>query len=64
VEYSPEETALEGSFSMVGKVGQRFFPVVEFLFAAAKGAAPQYSVIGGLKYRLEVHPLLRTAVAV
>jgi len=52
VEYSPEEEALEGSFSMVGKVSQRLFPVVEFIFAAAEGATPQNSMIGGLKYRI------------
>src|SRR5450759_3672504 len=55
VEYSPEEEALEGSLSMVGKVGQRVFPVVEFIFTAAKGAKPQNSVIGGLKYRINRH---------
>jgi len=52
LEYSPEEEALEGSFSMVGKVSQRLFPVVEFILAAAKGATPQNSMIGGLKYRI------------
>jgi hypothetical protein len=52
LEYSPAENALEGSFSMVGKVGQRLFPVVEFIFTAAEGAPPQDSMIGGLKYRI------------
>jgi hypothetical protein len=52
VEYSPEEDALEGSLSTVGKVGQRLFPVVEFIFAASKDAAPQNSMIGGLKCRI------------
>ena len=52
LEYSPEEEALEGSLSMVGKVGQRLFPVIEFILAAAKGAKPQNSMIGGLKYRI------------
>jgi hypothetical protein len=52
VEYSPKEKALEGSLSMVGKVGQRLFPVVEFIMAAAKGATPQNSMIGGLKYQI------------
>ena len=52
LEYSPAEKALEGSFSMVGKVGQRLFPVVEFIFAAAEDAPPQDSMIGGLKYRI------------
>jgi hypothetical protein len=55
VEYSPEEKALEGSFSMVGKVGQRLFPVAEFIFSATEGATPQNSVIGGLKYRINKH---------
>jgi hypothetical protein len=52
IEYSPEEDALEGSVSMVSKVGQRLFPVVEFIWAAAKGATPQNTMIGGLKYRI------------
>jgi len=52
LEYSPEEEALEGSVSMVGKVGQRFFPIIEFILAAAEGATPQNSMIGGLKYRI------------
>ncbi len=52
LEYSPEEEALEGSVSLVGKVGQRLFPVVEFILAAANGAKPQNSIIGGLKYRI------------
>jgi hypothetical protein len=51
LEYSPEEEALEGSVSMVGKVGQHLFPVVEFIFAGANGAKAQNSMIGGLKYR-------------
>ena len=38
--------------SVVGKVGQRFCPIVEFTSAAAKDAKPQNSVIGGLKYRI------------
>ncbi|OGV75268.1 MAG: hypothetical protein A3K19_02210 [Lentisphaerae bacterium RIFOXYB12_FULL_65_16] len=37
---------------MVGKVGQRFFPVVEFIWAVADGATPQNSMIGGLKYQI------------
>ena len=53
VEYSPEEEALEGSLSMVGMVGQRFFPVAEFILSATKGAKPQNSMIGGLKYRID-----------
>ena len=52
LEYSPKEEALEGSVSLVGKVGQRLFPVVEFILATAKGAKPQNSIIGGLKYRI------------
>jgi hypothetical protein len=52
VEYSPEEGALEGSLSMVDNVGQRLFPVIEFIFAASKSATPQNSMIGGLKYRI------------
>jgi hypothetical protein len=52
LEYSPEEEALEGSVSLVGKVGQRIFPVVEFILAAANGAKPRNSMIGGLKYRI------------
>jgi hypothetical protein len=52
LEYSPEEEALEGSISLVGKVGQRLFPVVEFILAAANGAKPQNSMIVGLKYRI------------
>jgi hypothetical protein len=58
LEYSPEEEALEGSFSMVGKVGQRLFPVVEFIFAAAEGAKPQDSMIGGMKYRINKNTVL------
>jgi hypothetical protein len=58
LEYSPEEEALEGSFSMVGKVGQRLFPVVEFIMAAAEGAKPQNSMIGGLKYRINRNTVL------
>ena len=30
LEYSPEEQALEGSVSLVGKVGRHLFPVREF----------------------------------
>jgi hypothetical protein len=52
LEYSPREEALEGSVSLVGKVGQRLFPIVEFILAAANGAKPQNSMIGGLKYRI------------
>jgi hypothetical protein len=51
LEYSPEEEALEGSVSLVGKAGKHLFPVVEFIMAAANNAKPQNSVIGGLKYR-------------
>jgi hypothetical protein len=58
VEYSPEEDGLEGSVSMVGKVGQRLFPVVEFIFAASEGATPQNSMIGGLKYRINRYTVL------
>jgi hypothetical protein len=58
LEYSPVEKALEGSFSIVGKVGQRLFPVVEFIFAAAEGAKPQDSMIGGLKYRINKNTVL------
>ncbi|MFH1235846.1 MAG: hypothetical protein V1685_02820 [Parcubacteria group bacterium] len=36
LEWSPEENALEGSVSLVGKIGQHLFPVFEFIFAAAK----------------------------
>ncbi len=52
LEYSPEEEALEGSVSLVSKIGQRLFPVVEFILAAANGSKPQNSMIGGLKYRI------------
>ena len=52
LEYSPEEEALEGSVSLVGKVNQHLFPVVEFILASAKDATPQNSMIGGLKYRI------------
>jgi len=52
LEYSPEEEALEGSVSLVGKVSKRLFPVVEFIMNTANGAKPQNSVIGGLKYRI------------
>jgi hypothetical protein len=52
VEYSPKEEVLEGSVAMVGKVGQRLFPVAEFVLAAAKDAPPQNSMIGGLKYQI------------
>jgi len=52
LEYSLEEEALEGSISLVGKIGQHLFPVFEFILASAKGEKPQNSVIGGLKYRI------------
>lgn len=52
VEYSPEEDAVEGSFSMVCKVDQHLFPVAEFIFAASKGATPENSMIGGVKYQI------------
>jgi hypothetical protein len=52
VEYSPREEALEGSLSIVGKVNQHLFPVVEFILAAAKDVKPHNSIIGGLKYRI------------
>lgn len=52
VEYSPEEEALEGSLSVVGKVAQHLFPVVEFIFSAAEDATPENSTIGGLKYQI------------
>jgi len=58
LEYSPREEALEGSLAMVGKVGQRFFPVVEFILAAANGEKPQNSMIGGLKYRINKNIVL------
>jgi len=52
VEWSPEEDALEGSAAIVGKVSERLFPVVEFIWAVAEGATPQNSMIGGLKYQI------------
>ena len=52
LEYSPKEAALEGSLSIVGKVGRRFFPVAEFILGAARDSQPQNTMIGGLKYRL------------
>ncbi|MDD5772663.1 MAG: hypothetical protein PHX78_04260 [bacterium] len=52
VEYSPKEKAVEGSISIVGKIGQRFFPVAEFVFAAAKDATPNNSIIEGIKYQI------------
>ncbi|MCX5656637.1 MAG: hypothetical protein NTZ48_00140 [Candidatus Omnitrophica bacterium] len=58
LEYSPKEEALEGSVSLVGKVGQRLFPVVEFILAADKDAKPQNSMIWGLKYRVNRHTVL------
>ncbi len=58
LEYSPEEEALEGSVSLVGKVGTRLFPVVEFILAAANDAKPQNSMIGGLKYRINSHAVV------
>jgi hypothetical protein len=58
LEYSPEEQALEGSVALVGKVGTRLFPVVEFIMASAKGATPQNSMIGGLKYRINKNIVL------
>ena len=53
LEYSPRENAIEGSAAIVAKIGERFFPVVEFIGGAAKGALPENSVIGGLKYRFK-----------
>lgn len=52
IEYSPKEDAIEGSVAVVGKVGQRVFPVVEFVLATAKDIAPENSMIVGLKYQI------------
>ena len=58
LEYSPEEEALEGSVSLVGKVGKRLFPVVEFILAATNGEKPQNSMIAGLKYRINKYVVI------
>lgn len=52
VEYSPAESAIEGSLSAVLRAGHSFYPVVEFLFEAAKDVMSSNSGIAGLKYRL------------
>ena len=62
LEYSPREEALEGSLSIVAKVGQSYFPVVEFIMAASRGATPINSMIGGLKYKVNKSTVIGLAL--
>lgn len=61
LEYSPKEDAVEGSASAVAKIGERFFPVVEFISEAAKEALPLNTMLAGLKSRISKYVLLGVA---
>ena len=55
LEYSPKEEVVEGSAAAVVRVGGRFFPTVEMIGEAAKGALPLYAALGGIKARIGKH---------
>jgi hypothetical protein len=50
LEYSPAESGLEASISVVGKIGKLFFPIGEFVTGTAKDVRAQNTVIGGMKF--------------
>jgi hypothetical protein len=50
--YNPRSDGLEGSASLVVRVGSVFFPVVELAGEVAPGEMPMYNLLGGLKFRV------------
>ena len=64
LEYSPKEDDVEGSASAVVRVGERFFPVVEFIGEGQEGSLPLFTALGGIKSRLSEHLLVGLACEV
>ena len=64
VHYSPQENMVDGSASLVWRLGQRFFPVVEVLGEAMRGERPIVNILAGLKMRVSDHLLLGLALQV
>lgn len=64
VHYNPREDMVDGSASLVWRVDQQFYPVVELLGEARRGERPIVNVLAGLKVRVNNNLLLGFALQV